>query len=127
MSKTKLKILQVLKDDADTAYTLSRSERKELHELEWKSKKTISILGETEIIVNTLFGMFSMLKKHSIRNNLEALALLTKYSVYSSPVLVEWLTRNKNQFLHFSQYLKTIESLRVAMKEFIEKQDMVIK
>jgi hypothetical protein len=120
MSNHQLEILQILKDDVDSAYSISSSERKELHELEWDSDNKISILGEAEIIAETVLGLFSRFKKHSITNKVEALSLLAKYSVYNSPILAGWLARDGNKFLHFSQYLKSVESLRMALKEFIE-------
>ncbi|MDM8522335.1 hypothetical protein QUF80_03095 [Desulfococcaceae bacterium HSG8] len=123
MTEMKKTMLQVMLKKIDEEYQSCRQDRHKLHKLEWEGEESEpSILGEVEVIADTVIGLVKTYLEIGAKNKGETVTMLQNYSIYKSPVLLRWLLGEGRNFNHFALYMTNVEHLRMTFSEMIKSE-----
>ncbi len=116
-------LLQIMLIKIDEEYQSCQQDRHKLHKLEWEGKESEpSVLGEVEVRADTVIGLVKTHLKIGVKDKGETVAMLQKYSIYNSPVLLRWLLEEGRNFNHFASYMTNIEHLRMTFLEMMNAE-----
>lgn len=106
--------------EVDAAYSDSASERRKLYEQEWSQPaQSVSILGESEVYVDTVVGSVrSVMRRAADVDHGPALSSLRAASIYTRATLLDWLRTEAERFPAFARYLASVEYLRTSALVF---------
>lgn len=117
------KMLAVLLDLLEVAFTSSSVNRKSLHEIEWEAEEgSPSILGEVEVRADSVIGIVRTCLKRQPESIHELIYTLEASSIYQSEILVNWLVRCGDGFPDYFRYMMAIENLRAGTIAFLKKE-----
>ena len=116
MSRTTTENLVDLIDQMSAAYQAAAGERGQLHRIEWDAPDgDPSILGEAEVYADIVAGLASQATRRSgPRNRAEVVGKLAVASLFSNPILTEFVLNRDREYPVFCKYLLWVESLRSA-------------
>lgn len=105
----------------DKTYCMSREERAKIHEVEWIEDLPFSILGEVELLHDKTVGIaHHCVKNQNVESNL--ILNLERENIFRSKAFMNWIANNGDKYPNYLIYLLTINSLRLAVCEFLKAE-----
>jgi hypothetical protein len=117
------KILELLMDHLIHLYQKCSSDRRKLHEYEWEHHETVpSILGEVEVLSDSVVGLVRSCIKKKHQNFDAVVDKLEHEYVFDKVVISDWVTHQSVSYKDFLSYLLSVELLRVTAIKMLRNE-----
>jgi hypothetical protein len=114
------RLFKILSDLVTEAYISAVNDRSKLHQIEWENgDDNQSVLVEAEIRKNYVIGLaLGYIKHGNFTGQEHHFKEIDEHGVYNSPLLLDWLVNEGNNYKTFALYLHYTELLRLTLSEF---------
>ena len=112
----------------ESTFSSSGPDRGALHKVEWNAGSGApSVLGEVEVRADNVVGISMRCLGNVPCNVNELIDFLKKESIYQSETLLEWISKNGDDYHGFLCYIAAVENLRVGTLAFLESNCSLTK